>query len=150
MHAAEQALSCRLGMRGMDAFMDTSDLVDDADLEGQTSGLQPVRSFGQQEAAKLLSNMEGEHCSRSACDAGLRFWNGTARCCPQPHEVLRRAHSKSSEFSQPASCKAASVSKIHMATSGQSCIKSHHAAKLAIQGSAPGSRTSASAKPKPC
>ena len=49
----------RLGMKGMDAFMDTSDLVDDADLKGQPSGLQPVRSFGQQEAAKLLSNMEG-------------------------------------------------------------------------------------------
>ena len=58
-NATEQTLSCRLGMKGMDAFMDTSDLVDDADLEGQPSGLQPVRSCGQQEAAKLLLNMEG-------------------------------------------------------------------------------------------
>ena len=64
-NATQQALFCRLGMKGMDAFMDTSDLVDDADLEGQPSGLQPIRSFGQQEAAKLLSNMEGglqQHC----------------------------------------------------------------------------------------
>lgn len=39
--------------------MDTTDLVDDADLEGQPSGLQPVRSFEQREAAKLLSSLEG-------------------------------------------------------------------------------------------
>ena len=45
--------------------MDTSDLVDDADLEGQPSGLQLIRSFEQQEAAKVLAHMEGglqEHC----------------------------------------------------------------------------------------
>ena len=35
--------------------MDASDLVNDADLEGQPIGLQLIRSFEQQEAAKLLA-----------------------------------------------------------------------------------------------